>query len=173
MQADGKILIGGSFTNLAGQTQKAIARFNNTDPAIQSLAFDAHSVTWLRSGASPEVWQVSFDVSTNGADWVRLGVGSRINGGWQLTGLTVPSNAAIRARGLVSGGQYNGSSSLIQAFAGRAVIYSQPMSRTNNAGTPASFSVLAFLRGLVAPKPAAATAPARTTTSAGGQPPPW
>jgi hypothetical protein len=36
-----------------------------------------------------------------------------------------------------------------------------------------SFSLLAFLRGLIAPKPVPTTAPATTTTSAGGQPPPW
>jgi len=115
LQADGKILIGGSFTNVAGQTRNRIARLNNTEPATQSLTLDGSTVAWLRHGTSPEVWHTNFEFSTNNVDWVSLGEGTRISGGWQLTGLSAPPNSNIRARGLVTGGEYNGSSWFVES----------------------------------------------------------
>jgi uncharacterized delta-60 repeat protein len=143
LQPDGKVLLGGTFTNVAGQKSKAVARINNTDPASQTLSSDGTSITWLRGGTSPEVWRTRFAISTNGADWTDLGPGTRIPGGWQLTGLALPPNPIIRARGFVSGGEYNGSSSIVETYLGPTIIVSQPLSRTNNAGTLATFQVLA------------------------------
>jgi uncharacterized delta-60 repeat protein len=116
MQADGKILAGGDFTILGGQAREHIGRLNNTEPATQSLSYDGSSLTWLRGGTSPEVWRTTFEVSTNnGADWFRLGEGARISSGWQLTGISVPANANIRARGFATGGQNNGSSWYVES----------------------------------------------------------
>jgi uncharacterized delta-60 repeat protein len=149
LQSDGKILVGGSFTRISGQPQMALARLNNTDPAMQDLSFDSSSITWLRSGTSPEIWRSSFAYSTNGTDWVDLGAGTRISGGWQLSGLSVPLDPqhsallTVRARGYYTGGRYNGSSSIIETFAGPPIITSQPLSVTNNAATPAAFRVVA------------------------------
>jgi uncharacterized delta-60 repeat protein len=104
LQPDGSILVGGAFTVLAGQSRQRIGRLNNTEPATESLSFDGSSITWLRGGTSPEVWRTSFDFSTNGTDWVSLGQGTRIPGGWRLTGVGLPANGFIRARGYVCAG---------------------------------------------------------------------
>jgi uncharacterized delta-60 repeat protein len=142
LQANGSLLAGGSFETLGGQSRTNLGRLNNTDPATQSLLFDGSSVTWLRGGSSPEVWRTTFDISTNGGiGWMRLGKGTRIAGGWQLGGLSLPANTTVRARGHTTGGYHNGSSWFVEAFAGRLAIADQPRSRTNNAGSTARLSV--------------------------------
>jgi uncharacterized delta-60 repeat protein len=115
VQADGKILVGGNFTMLGGQTRNSIGRLNNTGPATQSLCYDGSTITWLRGGASPEVWRTAFDFSTDAVHWVSLGAGTRIGGlpagqagGWQLTNTSLPSTTGtIRARGFVAGDGQN------------------------------------------------------------------
>ena len=115
VQPDGKVLVGGEFTNLCGQTCKYLGRVNNTEPATQSLGFDGSTITWLRGGASPEAWRTTFDFSTDGTNWTSLGPGARIPGGWFLTGVSLPpTNGTIRARGYVTGGQYDGSSWFVE-----------------------------------------------------------
>ena len=115
LQADGEILVGGWFTNLAGQPRHFIGRLNNSAPATQSLTFDGSAITWLRGGASPEVWRTTFDFSTNSANWARLGAGARTAGGWQLTSVSLPSaNGALRARGYVAGGQQQASAWFVE-----------------------------------------------------------
>jgi uncharacterized delta-60 repeat protein len=112
LQADGKILVGGGFGMLGGQSRSCIGRLNNTAPATQSLTFDGSAITWLRGGASPEVWRTTFDFSTNGTDWASLGAGARIAGGWQLGSVSLPSaSGTLRARGYV---QYGGSASFVE-----------------------------------------------------------
>lgn len=101
--------MGGQFTTLGTQTRKSVGRLNNTEPATQDLSFDGSTISWLRGGASPEVWRTSFDVSTNGSDWVNLGAGQYITRGWQVTGLDFPTNATVRARGFLAGGHKKGS----------------------------------------------------------------
>jgi len=72
-------------------------------------------ITWLRGGASPEVWHTTFDFSTGGTNWTSLGAGARTAGGWQLTSVSLPSaSGTIRARGYVTGGEYNGSSWFVE-----------------------------------------------------------
>jgi uncharacterized delta-60 repeat protein len=116
VQADGKILVGGEFTTLAGQARNYIARLNATDPATQNLNCDGSTVTWLRGGTSPDVWRTTFDCSTNGVDWTSLGMGTRIAGGWQLTGVDLPTNSIVRARGHTTGGNNNASSWFVESF---------------------------------------------------------
>jgi len=149
IQADGAIVVGGGGTSaaaltvLGGQSRTNIGRLSNSDPATQNLSFDGSTVTWLRGGTSPEVWRTTFEVSTNGADWVNLGAGGRVTGGWQLSGVIVPANANICARGYLSGGQYNGSAWFVENIMGPALVVTQPVSQTNNAGTTAVFRVAA------------------------------
>jgi hypothetical protein len=64
--------------------------------------FRLATITWLRGGAGPEVWRVTFEASTNNATWTPLGAGQRVPGGWQLTNVTVDAGAGIRARGFVA-----------------------------------------------------------------------
>jgi len=112
-QADGKTLVGGHFTLLGGQARTNLGRLNNTEAATQSLTFDGAAITWLRGGPGPEVWRTTFEVCTNGTDWISLGAGTRIAGGWRLTGLNYPTNAAIRARGFVCGANWFVETSLV------------------------------------------------------------
>jgi uncharacterized delta-60 repeat protein len=128
LQPDGRVLFG-SPTDLG--------RLLNTDPATDDLSFDNSSVTWTRSGSAPEVWYVAFEVTTNGEDWLNLGRGTRITGGWQSTGRSLPSPPAIiRARGFVTGGNW-----FDEKLAGPPIITSQPASMTVNAVTRVNFSV--------------------------------
>ena len=141
LQADGKILVGGGFTTLAGQSRTNIGRLYNSGPATQNLSFDGSTLTWTRGGTSPEVWRTTFESSPDGASWTNLGGGSRIPGGWQLTGLALPTNTTIRARGYTVGGEFNGSGWFLETIIGSPVIDEQPASLTNNAGTTAAFSI--------------------------------
>jgi uncharacterized delta-60 repeat protein len=109
LQADGKLLVGGFFFPDTGK-DLWIGRLENTDPALQSLVLDGSYVTWLRDGTTPEVSWTTFEVSTNGSDWNLLGTGTRFPGGWQLGGVILPTNATVRAQGLVSG-----SSSIVES----------------------------------------------------------
>jgi uncharacterized delta-60 repeat protein len=115
VQADGQVLIGGVFVYVDGAVWSYMARLYNSD-ASQSLSVpDTTRVQWLRSGAAPEVSLVTFESSTDGGvTWTALGNGTRIPGGWQLTGLSLPSSGYVRARGRATSGYYNGSSGLIE-----------------------------------------------------------
>ena len=60
VQADGRLVVGGFFTTLAGQTRNFIARLSTAHAAVQSLTPVGYSsggslVTWMRSGAGPEL----------------------------------------------------------------------------------------------------------------------
>lgn len=126
LQADGAILLGGSFSSLQpnGAT-KSVARagfarlFN--DPGIETLtAPDAGRVIWTRRGGLSEVSQVSFELSTDqGASWQMLGSGHRIGptSDWQLAGLSLPASGLICARGRTIGGFNNSSSGLVEQVA--------------------------------------------------------
>jgi uncharacterized delta-60 repeat protein len=103
LQTDGKVVVGGSFSTISGQARTNLARLNSTAPAAESLNYDGSTITWLRSGAGPEIWRATFEASTNTGAWLALGPGQRIPGGWQLTNITVQAGASIRARGFVGG----------------------------------------------------------------------
>jgi uncharacterized delta-60 repeat protein len=115
VQNYGKILVGGTFTTLAGQIRNRLGRLNATELATENLTFDGSAIMWLRGGSSPEVLRTTFDASTNGATWINLGIGTRIQGGWQLTNVFLPPFATIRARGIALGGYFNASSWLVES----------------------------------------------------------
>ena len=117
VQAAGKIVIGGAFTRMSGVSHNCIAQVNNETGTQNLSAPDSTRVEWLRGGVGPEVSQVTFDLSTNGGmTWSALGVGTRIDGGWRLAGLSLPVSGSIRARGRTAGGLQNGSSGLVEAI---------------------------------------------------------
>jgi uncharacterized delta-60 repeat protein len=125
VQADGKILVGGYFTTLGGggtgtAARSCVGRLTNTDAALQSLSVTTGGmvVTWSRSGAAPEVGRVTFESSTNGVTYTSLGSGTRVSGGWQLTGQSLPTNQNlyIRARGYYASGHQNGSGSIVESI---------------------------------------------------------
>lgn len=114
LQPDGKVLVGGNFTSLAGQARRYFGRLSNADAALQNLGVNdtGSAITWTRGGASPEVWRVTFEQSTNSRTWTSLGAGTWSTNGWQLAGLALPTNrnVYIRTRGYGVGGMYAGSS---------------------------------------------------------------
>jgi uncharacterized delta-60 repeat protein len=116
IQPDGKVLAVGFLTSLAGQPRHYIGRLNSLDPAAQSLSYDGATITWMRSGSSCEVWRTTFDSSSDGTNWVSLGEGARIAGGWQSANITLPPGAQVRARGYTTGGGYNSSSWFIESI---------------------------------------------------------
>jgi len=71
----------------------------------------------MRGGSAPEVWTTTFEVSSDGTNWAPLGVGTRISGGWQFSGLSVPAGSQVRARGYVTGGNFNASSWYVESLA--------------------------------------------------------
>ena len=121
-QPDGKVLVGGFFTTLGGggmgtTARNYIGRLTNTDAALQELASNTNGTTivWGRSGASPEVDRVTFDLSTDNLSYTALGEATRIGGGWQLTGQSLlrQQNIFIRARGFYA--QSNNSGSIVES----------------------------------------------------------
>jgi uncharacterized delta-60 repeat protein len=121
LQADGKIVVGGWFSALAGEERSRVGRLTSGSAALQSLAINASgtTVTWRRSGSGPEVEQVTFELSLDGTNFTALGHATRIPGGWELSGLALPAgqNFYARARGRVTSGIYDGSSGLIESVA--------------------------------------------------------
>jgi uncharacterized delta-60 repeat protein len=122
-----------------------LGRLFNTDPATDDLGFDNSSATWTRSGTAPEVWFVTFEVTTNGVDWLSQPNGVRTGGGWKCTGLSLPSAPAlVRARGYVAGGNW-----FDEQLAGWPIITGQPPAFFNrNAGFPVTFSASVIGPGL-------------------------
>lgn len=118
IQKDGKIICGGEFTSW-GLVGSYLARIATTNAALQSLSVSAmgDSITWLRSGTSPELTRCIFEYSSDNATWSELGDGSRISGGWQIAGLTLPPNINfyVRATGLYCGSHYGASGSILDS----------------------------------------------------------
>src|SRR5712692_3876911 len=124
VETDGKILAGGDFTTLGGggagtTPRNFIGRLTNPNPASQELTVDTSGTTinWLRSSASPEVDRVTFELSTDGINYTALADPTRVPGGWQLTGQSLPTqeNIFVRARGFYSTGESDGSGSIIES----------------------------------------------------------
>ncbi len=129
VQADGRILMGGEFTQVDGQPHNRIARLHNTSAAMQSLSLsrDRSTLTWTRDGTSPEFQRVTFELSTDGQSWSLLGQGTNFSyimpgmppslvRGWSLDGLSLPAERriSIRARGFHATGYRNGSGSMAE-----------------------------------------------------------
>lgn len=118
LQADGQLLLGGRFQSLGGYvTRNRIARLINEESVGTLSAPDLSQLLWNRDGAGPELVDVTFEYSTdNGLTWIMLGYGIRVGttSNWQLTGLTLPTGAKLRAKGRSTGGLFNSSSGLIQ-----------------------------------------------------------
>ncbi|PYI86656.1 MAG: hypothetical protein DME26_08630 [Verrucomicrobia bacterium] len=131
VQANGMVVIGGFFAVEDGTVRTNIARLYN-NPAAQRLVVTSTSrVEWLRGGTSPEAQYVTLDLSTDGGtNWTSLGAGTRIPGGWELTGLSLPPTGRIRARARVIGGKRNGSSGLVETMAAYSLASVPPIKLT-------------------------------------------
>ncbi len=115
---DGKVFIVGDFYVVNGNISNKLARLMN-GTATQNLSVSGPSrIEWLRGGTSPEAQHVTFEISTNGATWSLLGSGTRIAGGWERTGMSLPASGYIRARARTICGYRNGSSGLMETISG-------------------------------------------------------
>lgn len=95
LQGDGKVLS-------MHQGNRWVRLLN--DPAILRLeATSPDRVEWQRGGTAPEVAHVTFERSPDGVAWTSLGTGTRIAGGWELTGVNLVGSGHLRARGRPSG----------------------------------------------------------------------
>jgi uncharacterized delta-60 repeat protein len=117
LQPDGKILLGGQFTSVGGQARSRIGRLTSSSAALSTLGVNATgtAASWNRSGSSTEIEQVTFEEATT--TYGGIGSGTRSTDGWQVAGLSLPTgqNFYLRARGRAPGGQYNGSSGVIES----------------------------------------------------------
>ena len=120
LQPDGKVLAVGLFTKVANMDRAHMVRFlSNNKAAARTLEADTNGtwVAWTLAGSCPQVWQTRFESSSDGTNWTHLGVGAWTNGAWKLSGLALPlyETFYIRAKGLYSTGQFNGSQSVMQS----------------------------------------------------------
>ncbi len=118
LHADGSLLVGGYFPHYSNTSRNLLHRLQN-DPAQDELVkVDDTRLEWRRGGTAPEIQEARFELSTDGGvTWQSLGTGSRMSGGWELTGLTLPPTGTLRAFGRTTSGQYNGSMGLIDQVA--------------------------------------------------------
>lgn len=117
-RANDKLLLGGNFT-LVDQIQRQLLVQMRNSPVIQSItATSPTDVQWLRGGSAPEVFNATFELSTDGGINYAPMNGSAIRVGhtanWQITTSGLPVSGHIRARGRHYGGLGNSNSGLIQ-----------------------------------------------------------
>jgi len=147
LQPDGRILVGGAFTTLGGgglgtPLRSRIGRLTNTGAAFQDLNVNSvgNVVRWNRSGTGPEVSRVTFESSADGVTYTLLGSGTRVAGGWELTGQSLPigQNLFVRARGDYGTGTHAGSGSIVESVRTVFLMASPTITSLPNAGTPAN-----------------------------------
>ena len=117
VQADGKILAGGMFSSIGGQTRSLFARLTNDTAALQNLAVTQTTITWTLGGSSLQFTRVIFEYSADNVTYTSLGNGTATGNNWILTGLNLPTgqNIYIRARGYYRCGFSNGSESTMES----------------------------------------------------------
>lgn len=120
----GEIFLNGFFQSINGVAPAdggnvTTVQLHNTIGSSVASVTSPSRVQWLRNGTVGELIWARFDVSTDGgATWSPLGVGSRIPGGWELTGLNLPTTGLVRAVGtVIAGHQDGGFSSVVETTA--------------------------------------------------------
>lgn len=119
LHADGSLLVGGYFpADADNRSRNLLYRLQNEPAQDELVRVDATRLEWRRGGTAPEIQEARFELSTDGGvTWQSLGTGSRMSGGWELTGLTLPPAGTLRAFGRTTSGRYNGSMGLIDQVA--------------------------------------------------------
>ena len=142
LQENGEVVFTGDFNSVGGFQANDIARLAN-DPVVQTLApAGSTSIEWQRGSTLPEALDVAFDLSTDGGTtWTLLGNGTRIAGGWSLTGLTTPLPASAQLRGrarTVSGlGNVSMGWNIVEApysLAAQKIVVEQPENTSRTSG---------------------------------------
>jgi uncharacterized delta-60 repeat protein len=117
VQPDGKILTGGAFRNMDGQTRSSFARLSNDTSAWQNVVVTPTASTWTRGGSSAQFTRVTFEYSTDKVNYTFLGNATAAGNGWTLTGLNIQTaqNIFLRARGYHRSGFEGGSESITES----------------------------------------------------------
>ena len=117
LPSDGKILAGGEFGNIGGQSRNIFGRLVNDTLAGQELNATASTITWSRTGSSPQFSRVTFEMSSDNVHYTWLGNGTFTGDNWTETGVKLPidQNVFIRARGYYRTGEHNASESIAEA----------------------------------------------------------
>jgi uncharacterized delta-60 repeat protein len=117
VQTDGKIVAGGMFSSVGGQTRSLFARLTNDTAALQNLAVTQTTITWTLGGSSVQFTRVPLEYSADNVTYTSLGNGTATGNNWILTGLNLPTgqNIYIRARGYYRCGFSNGSESTMES----------------------------------------------------------
>ena len=136
IQPDGKMLVGGSFAQVGSVSRGALARYENSLPSETLSVTGGTRIEWLRGGSAPEAVQVVFEQSTDGGTtWTTLGYGTRISGGWELTGLSLQTPYKLRASALTNSGLWGASGGVAQTV--EDFPYQAPViALENSSGTP-------------------------------------
>jgi len=101
LQRDGKIVVGGNFGMIGGQSRIRLAKISNTYLATETMwTASPRFLEWNNSSAAPQVQRVTFEKSTDGVNYTLLGNGtvSLSTTLWSLTGRGFGSGF-IRVRG--------------------------------------------------------------------------
>lgn len=122
LQADGKVLVVGTFTGIAGAARKNFARLTNNTAAAQLLDITPTAVSWTVTGSAAFFTRVIFEQSLDGVNYSYLGDGNLTNQPpttniWTLNNPALLSGPIVyvRARGLFRSGYFNGSSSVTES----------------------------------------------------------
>jgi len=139
VQADGKILAGGSFNganSIGGQTRSRFARLTNDTASLQDLAVTQTTITWTGGGSSPQFTRVTFEYSGDNVNYTPLGKGTAAGSNWTLTGLSLSTgqNFYVRARGYYRSGFQNGSESITESV--RSAFLTGPAPAATPVATP-------------------------------------
>lgn len=139
---DGAAILLGAIEMSTG-IQPYVEWAGSTNPATQSLFYNGTgSITWLRGGSAPEIWRALVETSTDGTNWVKLGEGTHVEGGWQLEGVSLKTGQLMRARGWITGSSAGLVSETQTVIQGPAIVAS-PSSRTNFTDTPVTLHAYA------------------------------
>lgn len=110
VQFDGKILIGGAFSVVDGQSATSFARLVDTTVVPTNISyFDGTNIYWQQGGSFPEFLKTTFDYTLDGTNYVSLGAGQYLGTAWKSPTVSLPSTATVRMKGFINGGLNNGS----------------------------------------------------------------
>ncbi|MFV1995107.1 MAG: hypothetical protein ACC661_06695, partial [Verrucomicrobiales bacterium] len=134
LQDDGRLLVGGRFTQLGGITGDYLNYLPNDIAASRTLSVGGGAIQWALGGSQPALAGVTLE-SWNGSSWTTHAATVYV-GGWESTGLSLPANGWVRARGFVGFGQNNGSMRVIEEVLSFGATAVEDLTLEAPAGTP-------------------------------------
>lgn len=110
LDGEGRLLVG----CVSSPTQSFLGRAAESAPSSQTLASTGSDrVLWTRAGAFPELDGAKVELWNNSL-WDPLGDMTRVAGGWEKTGLSLPPGSWLRVRGGYQSGQSGCSRSSVE-----------------------------------------------------------